>query len=392
MHKPETSRSSRHMPQRLTIVAILIACLSATMVFVPAAIAQSAGDAVRLTAKRPDLGVPLHHRCGQTSLTGERLADQSIATIVEVCDTHPNWFFVEQGERAGWLVRRYIDGIHRPAAGDSGTYRIATWNIEHCREGAKRGFPEYMGSEAFEARTDVEYRKLAEVIREQGFRLLILQEIGGSDEPDDDGDIITRSACLDHLVDALQPTEYDYAIGTSGGTQRIAFLYDTSAFHLNWTCEPELDPALRVDGKRLFARQPLLGYFTALHDGQEMNDFIAVGVHLASGQTNTRNHTAAMHRIVQWLEEERGDTLCIPEHERDILIAGDFNSNLFGPSIAAFWSVMEASGWKVLAEDQETYPATRLSGRPPMQRHSRIDYNHHLIRRGRSAGRGDHRA
>jgi hypothetical protein len=356
---------------RSILVRALIALLLPGGLLAPAS-AQIAGDTVRVRTDRPEIGVPIHRQCGVTSTKQERLAHGSLVTILEVCPTHPTWYLVEQGEVSGWLVRRYIDPAFTPAPPSGPELRIATWNLEHCRDHAARGFPEYTGSDAIPHRTPTEYGALAETIRDLGLGLIVLQEIGGEDPPDEEGFVF--SSCLQQLRDALAPASFRYAVASSGGSQRLAFLYDTDQFFLNWTCEPQLADEPRVDGARLFARQPFLGFFTALRDGQEMNDFIAVGVHLASGQHRVKNHTIAMERIVGWIDAERNAGNCVPANEYDILIAGDFNSNRFGPRIAAFWSSMEASGWKTLAGGGETYPATRLSGRPPRPRDSRIDY------------------
>lgn len=356
---------------RSNLARVLIALLLLGGLLAPAS-GQSPGDTVRVHTDRPEIGVPIHRQCGVTSTKQERLAHGSVVKILEVCPTHPTWFLVEQGEVSGWLVRRYIDQAIAPAPASPAEVRVATWNLDHCRDNASRGFPEYVGNAAIPPRSPEDYGQMAKTIRTLGLGLLILQEIGGVESPDEEGFIF--SSCLQRLSDALAPASFRYAIASTGGGQRLAFLYDTDAFFLNWTCEPQLSDEPRVDGARLFARQPFLGFFTALRDGQEMNDFIAVGVHLASGQDRVKNHTLAMERIVEWLDAERSAANCVPADEYDILIAGDFNSNRFGPRIATFWSTMEAAGWKTLAGGKETYPATRLSGRPPRPRDSRIDY------------------
>lgn len=356
---------------RSILVRALFALLILGGLLAPAS-GQSPGDTVRVQTDRPEVGVPIHRQCGVTSTKQERLAHGSLVKILEVCTTHPTWFLVEQGEVSGWMVRRYIDQAFAPAPASPSEARIATWNLEHCRDNATRGFPEYTGNAAFPPRTPADYAIMGETIRTLGLGLLILQEIGGVDSSDEEG--FVSSSCLQQLCDALAPASFRYAVASTGGGQRIAFLYDTDAFFLNWTCEPQLSDEPRVDGARLFARQPFLGYFTALRDGQEMNDFIAIGVHLASGQDKVKNHSLAMERIVEWIDAERSAANCVPTDEYDILIAGDFNSNRFGPRIATFWSSMEVAGWKTLAGSKETYSATRLSGKPPRPRESRIDY------------------
>ena len=53
-------------------------------------------------------------------------------------------------------------------------------------------------------------------------------------------------------------------------------------------------PNLRLAGKELFDRLPVMGYFETRYKGGSGNDFLLVNVHLASGQNNDENHLIAM--------------------------------------------------------------------------------------------------
>lgn len=226
------------------------------------------------------------------------------------------------------------------------SYVVGTWNLEHFRDGASRGFPETPGG--FDDRGDEEFQFIANTIRALDTKILILQEINADTEDlvDEDGIPFQdeRSPELARLI-GLLGTNYDYVIGSSGRRQRIAILYDLDAVQLNEVCEANFR-RMQVNGKNVFDRQPLYAHFTFLEDGNERNDLVVVGVHLASGQRLTRNHDRAMRDIQREIEGARDEV---------------------------FWDEMENDGWDVLANDN-SYPASRLSGDPLQQRNSKIDY------------------
>jgi len=88
-------------------------------------------------------------------------------------------------------------------------------------------------------------------------------------------------------------------------------------------------PDDELAGEPLFKRQPVVGYFEALRNGQGTNDFVMVGVHLASGQTNDENHLIAM----VLLEHGLSAALAANEvQESDRIILGDFNDNPYATS------------------------------------------------------------
>ena len=180
-----------------------------------------------------------------------------------------------------------------------------------------------------------------------------------------------HSTELERLLAVLP--DFDSVIGATGGAQHIAIIYDRRHVRLNAACETDFPPE-RIDGKNIFDRQALIGHFTLLQDGRGMNDLAVVGVHLASGQANTRNHDRAMQLLVRRLAEAREQEWCLPHNERDILIAGDFNAGRFNEHPERFWDELEHNGWDVLAHDPNTYPPTRMSGVPLAFRESRIDY------------------
>ena len=200
------------------------------------------------------------------------------------------------------------------------------------------------------------------MIEEIETAVLVLEEING--KPDG------TSEELDRLLGVLGPS-YDYVIAQSGGSQRIAMLYDSRAARLNAWCEGSFANET-VEGKGLFDRQPLFAHFTLLSNGQPMNDLVVLGVHLASGQFHTENHDAAMAFVAATIDDARREEICVPPDEFDVLICGDFNASRFDKDREDFWDDMESSGWNVLADD-DSYPPTRLSG-VPLSPKSVIDY------------------
>jgi hypothetical protein len=95
-----------------------------------------------------------------------------------------------------------------------------------------------------------------------------------------EGEMQSCSEELDALLTHLGPS-FQYIIARSGDTQRVALLYDTRYVRLNAATEITVPPTL-VQNKDIFARDPVMGHFTFLHNGQPQNDLLVVGVHLAA--------------------------------------------------------------------------------------------------------------
>jgi endonuclease/exonuclease/phosphatase family metal-dependent hydrolase len=245
---------------------------------------------------------------------------------------------------------------------------LGTWNLEHFYPGAKRGFPESTrGGPSIAPRTSADHRFIADTIEAIDMKLVILQEIGAHEV-----DAVMRSEELDAVVAELGST-WSYRLGASGRKQHVGFLFDTAFVALDATCETAFDD-VELNGKGVFDRQGFYGHATFLDDGARKNDLVVFGVHLASGQYHTDNHDHAMRAYASLIAEQRGSSPCVPAHEQDVLIAGDFNANRFDTRIEKFWDEMESDGWDVLGDSADVYQATRLSGVPLKQRNSLIDY------------------
>lgn len=131
----------------------------------------------------------------------------------------------------GWLYRSLVRRLPgdleiRGASGEPlvirttprAHYRVGTWNLEHFKPGASRGFPENTrGGPTYPARGPDEYEFIASVIREIDFKLVLLQEIGWKNG---------TSPELDNLLEFLGES-WAYGIGESGDAQHVAILYDT---------------------------------------------------------------------------------------------------------------------------------------------------------------------
>jgi endonuclease/exonuclease/phosphatase family metal-dependent hydrolase len=331
--------------------------------------AQSVGERVRLVSQNPQ-GVPVHPADGDNSYV--RWQNGTQATIQAI----GNWFRVEADDgQEGWVTRRYIfpiDEAEEDASPEDEvlTYTIGTWNLEHLRDGARRGFPESThGGPSYPPRSDDDYQLIADVITTQlDAKILVLNEINGHAGGQSDE--------LDRLVGHLGDS-WEYVLGRSGGSQRVAILYDED-FVQRDTCHEFEIAEQEVEGKDVFARDPLACRFTLLDAGGiAQNDLLVIGLHLASGQQLNDNHNHAMDILRNRLHAAFSDNT-FPADERDILIGGDLNASRYDANQENFWSNYDSGTggflFATLSPDDGTeYPGTRLAGVPLFPR-SQIDY------------------
>jgi len=344
------------------------------LLFAPPLAAQNVGDRVRLDATHPD-GVPAHPAAGDNSFV--RWAGGTMGRVTAF-HNQSGWFQVTADDGAiGWFTRRYLTvlGPGDPddedgAANEILTYVIGTWNLEHLRDGASRGFPENgNGGPSLPPRTNADYAHIADLIVTQlDAKLLILNEINGRD----DG----TSTELDRLVGHLG-TSWRYQLGSSGGNgrQRVAILFDTRFIRRN-DCRELVVPETDVGGGDIFDRDPLACHVTLLDQGgAARNDLLVVGLHLASGQDEGPNHNAAMARLRTELHAAIGAGH-FPADERDILLGGDLNASRYGGAAENFWDNFDSQRFAFVTlapTDGALYPGTRLAG-VPLQPRSQIDY------------------
>jgi len=368
-------------PSLLALIIVALFCMPAGVVgtvgivgivgIVGTAVAADVdiGDCVRLQSFS-ELGVPLHPGAGNNGVSG-RAVHGSEANVV-AHDAVSGWYQIEMGGENSWIIGKYISAVIECGNDDAGgsVYRVGSWNLEHFKEGKTRGFPENtQGGPTIPPRTQEEYESIAAIIEALDFKILLLQEIYARW---DDATSEWYSEELDRLIGILGFENYAYVVGSSGGTQHLAIVYDRRAVRLNENCETNFEAEV-VNSKNLFDRQPLFTHFTLLDGGQPANDLVVCDVHLASGQDRTKNHDKAMTRLVAELAAYRAEQLCIPSDEFDLLIAGDFNANRFDNQKEDFWDDLEHADWNVLADDADGYPPTRLRG-VPLRAGSVIDY------------------
>jgi len=252
----------------------------------------------------------------------------------------------------------------------SDSYTIGTWNVEYLHDRQARGFPEFFaGGPHYGPRTDADYRVLADVIKNDlDAVILVLNEINAQSLVSSSSGF-PESIELERLSGYLG-AQYAYVVSQSGGQQRVAILWDTNRAHLDTAFEITY-PEMRVQGEDLFPRDPLVARFTLLAAGAAQNDLMIVGLHLASGRANDRNHDSALALLVDTLTvilRSEGGSL---GGETDIILAGDLNLDFFDLDREEYLEGMELGNWDVLAD--RAYPFTRLGG-VPLEPDSRLDY------------------
>lgn len=172
-------------------------------------------------------------------------------------------------------------------------------------------------------------RLITKIMGEINADVFVLQEIA--------------EGALEMVVSALNDSGagfYKAAYGRSGGSQRVAFLYDTE-----WVrTKEEFSELFREENnrlpnsrKRIFPRYPFHNIMHAFAPDGGNFDFHLVGLHLKAymgkSDPGRQQRKLSAERLVKWSEEEAED--------RDIIICGDFNKE---PS---------ASEWKVFRESEE---------------------------------------
>lgn len=354
------------------VVRLLLVAVALTVVWNGPLAAQAVGDRVVLHSSN-NAGVPVHPAAGDPTYVRWANGTQGRVTAI---DAPTGWRKVEAHGVTGWVTQRYLTLVVEDAedpeapADEVLTYVVGTWNLEHFHDGASRGFPENTYANpgpTYPSRTPAEFQATAQLIRDQlKAAILVLNEIFGAGPG--------RSVELDRLVAALGG-DWAYEIAKSGGSQRVAILFDSSAARRASCLELVVSPKT-VQGKDIFERDPLVCRFV-LRDrtGAPMNDLLVVGVHLASGQQLNTNHNEAMTALRNRLRQavQAGS---FPAGERDVLIAGDFNASRYDAKLENFWGNYDPTGYRFATlspEDGTEYPGTRLAG-VPLYPKSQIDY------------------
>lgn len=341
--------------------------------------AQTIGDSVRLDSPSAQ-GVPVHPAAGDPSFV--RWANGTVGRVTAI-DQPSGWFRIESSGSIGWVVKRYLTVIaDDPDPDELGTeilaYVVGTWNLEHFKDGATRGFPENTnGGPSYPSRIDADFARIAEIIRNQLFaKVLVLNEINGRSGT-------KQSDELDRPLTHLG-MGWAYELTSAGHSQRIAILYD-SRFARKESCTEITVAEQDIEGKDVFERDPIACLFTFLDaTGQARNDLIVVGVHLASGQHLVQNHNTAMGILRDRVNQAIANGT-FPSGERDVLIGGDLNASRYDTKLENFWVNFDSARLDLATlapVDGTEYPPTRLAG-VPLHPKSQIDY---LIASKRTGG------
>ena len=214
--------------------------------------------------------------------------------------------------------------------------QIGTFNIEWLGTSNESQHPH---------RTREQVRRIGALIAERlDLEVVVLEEINAESEE------------YGWLREYLTEQGYRLKAGEAGGEQRVVIAYDDDEVDLLPTLGGDGIRELPVqasfsypDGCQSEARRPLAGHFRA---GQFR--FLLVGVHLKSqrdGECGDRIRTVQTTELfaaVQQLRSESG--------ERDVIIAGDFNSRLSSETLAP---LLSAPGFRAL-----TTAERRASGSP----------------------------
>jgi len=185
---------------------------------------------------------------------------------------------------------------------------IVTWNIRF-----------------FNPRDPARVANIVKVLSALNADVLVLQEI--------------EDESLAPVIEGLRKSGaglYKAAYGTTGGDQRVAFLYDTVWLRAKDDIrELASKGEVIAAGKDAFPRLPLWSYFTGLpvNENNEAFDFQLVGVHLKSqrgdGVTDQAQREIAANWLAEWLTENSSNI------DGDVLILGDWNQ----PPSAPAWKV-----------------------------------------------------
>ncbi len=187
------------------------------------------------------------------------------------------------------------DFIPKKFEGSDRFLDIITWNIKF-----------------FNDRDPKRVENIRIIMQELNADIFVLQEI-------EDG-------ALDVIADMLTTSGaglYKTAYGTTGGDQRVAFIYDMEWVKASTNIEELFateDLMVQVGDaeKVVFPRLPLSATFIAYKEDEPF-DFNLVGVHLKSQRGGGQEQrSAAANRLSNWIQDETTD--------EDVIIAGDWNA------------------------------------------------------------------
>jgi endonuclease/exonuclease/phosphatase family metal-dependent hydrolase len=241
-------------------------------------------------------------------------------------------------------LSRYLrDFIPDELEGNDRFLDLITWNIKF-----------------FNNRDPKRVDNIKSIIQELNADIFVLQEI--------------EFGSLDEVAESLTKAGaglYKVAYGTTGGDQRVAFMYDMEWVKASINVEELFtdNPTVMANGmsKPIFPRLPLYSTFVARSIDKEEDpfDFQLVGVHLKSQRGGgSEQRTEAAKFLAEWVKTKTTD--------EDIIIAGDWNAQTDRPEWESIRQLeaegkIKFKGWNTVDNDSE---ASHLS---VSGRRSRLD-------------------
>jgi endonuclease/exonuclease/phosphatase family metal-dependent hydrolase len=193
------------------------------------------------------------------------------------------------------------DFIDDSLAGTDRFIDIVNWNIRY-----------------FNDQDSSRVRLITNILNEINADIFVLQEI--------DDQALNDVA---HALNNAGAGFYKTAYGTTGGDQRVAFMYDTEWVRAKQDFTElfaEEDPFVPGTKRKIFPRLPLMNWFNARSDDGNL-DFFLAGVHLKAFMGNkdpgTEQRRMSAARIARWVQDV--------EDDRDIIVCGDWNKEPSAP-------------------------------------------------------------
>ena len=227
---------------------------------------------------------------------------------------------------------------------------VVTWNIRY-----------------FHDRDPKRVLEIAEIMSEINADLFVLQEI--------------QEGSLEGVIHELASRGagfYEAAYGTTGGSQRLAFLYDLDWLRTTDDVAELFDKGevTTPEGKDAFPRLPLWGAFTCLPprgtEGEPF-DFQMVGLHLKSQRSASEDldqghdqRALAAEALADWLKREA------PKSDADVILLGDWNQTPSAPEWAAFHQ-LERQGKAAFRRVNDDSAISHLMYRNRQEFGSRLD-------------------
>ena len=240
-------------------------------------------------------------------------------------------------------LSRYLrDFVPKEFESDDRFLDLITWNIKF-----------------FNDRDPKRVDNIQRIMQELNADIFVLQEI--------------EEGALDEVAEALTFSGaglYKAVYGTTGGDQRVAFLYDMEWVKASSNLEELFESEnlmVSVEGidKPVFPRLPLHSTFVA-HKEEDPFDFHLVGVHLKSQRGGGQEQrSAAAQRLAKWVTSETTD--------EDIIIAGDWNAPPERPEWEPFRELESQKVVKFLGLNKVEDPVTEASHLSVGGRRSRLD-------------------